>query len=56
MSDRPAPTPCIHVCEMDAEGLCRGCHRTAAEICRWPGALGGGAFGQPPAGQEPGSR
>ncbi|MBI3132405.1 MAG: DUF1289 domain-containing protein [Acidobacteria bacterium] len=37
----PRPTPCIHVCEMDEEGLCKGCHRSAAEICRWPGSLGG---------------
>jgi hypothetical protein len=54
--DRPTPTPCIHVCELDAQGVCTGCHRTAAEICRWPGALGGGTLGNPPAGQVPPSR
>lgn len=38
MEPRPAPMPCIHVCELDPEnGLCKGCHRTAAEICAWPG-------------------
>ncbi|HEU4951899.1 MAG TPA: DUF1289 domain-containing protein [Holophagaceae bacterium] len=45
---RPAPTACIHVCELDpASGLCRGCHRTAEAICAWPGgsALGGSVFG-----------
>ncbi len=45
MEDRLRPTPCIHVCVMDeATGLCRGCHRSAAEICRWPGGLGGSVF------------
>jgi len=35
---RAEPTPCIHVCELDpGTGLCRGCHRTAEEICAWPG-------------------
>lgn len=35
---RPEPTPCIHVCELDAQSrLCRGCHRSAEEICAWPG-------------------
>jgi len=29
-------SPCTRVCEVDAEsGLCRGCHRTMAEISRW---------------------
>jgi predicted Fe-S protein YdhL (DUF1289 family) len=36
---RPILTPCIGVCEIDAEGLCRGCHRTLDEIARWS-ALG----------------
>lgn len=35
----PAPravlSPCIGVCEVDACGLCRGCHRTLAEIAAW---------------------
>lgn len=43
---RPRPTPCIHVCEMDvASDLCRGCHRTAEEICAWPGSGTGSTFG-----------
>lgn len=42
---RPQPTPCIHVCELDpANGLCLGCHRTADEICAWPGDPGRSAF------------
>jgi len=28
-------SPCIGVCELDDEGLCRGCHRSSAEIARW---------------------
>jgi uncharacterized protein len=28
-------SPCIGVCELDAEGLCRGCHRSSGEIARW---------------------
>ncbi|MBS1767146.1 MAG: DUF1289 domain-containing protein [Acidobacteria bacterium] len=52
MEPRLEPTPCVHVCELDAEnGLCKGCHRTAEAICRWPGAGmsvfgGGGSWGR----------
>ena len=29
-------SPCIKICVLDAErGLCRGCHRTLAEISCW---------------------
>lgn len=38
MDPRPEPTACIHVCELNAQtGLCLGCHRSADEICAWPG-------------------
>jgi predicted Fe-S protein YdhL (DUF1289 family) len=31
------PSPCIGVCRLDeANGLCAGCLRTAAEIAAWP--------------------
>ncbi len=30
-------SPCIKVCELDGEGVCIGCLRTAAEIAAWPG-------------------
>lgn len=33
---RAVLSPCIGVCELDDNGLCRGCHRTGAEIARWP--------------------
>jgi len=28
-------TPCIGICTLDADGLCEGCHRSAAEIGAW---------------------
>jgi uncharacterized protein len=38
----PVETPCIKLCEMDAQtGLCRGCARTLDEIARW-GTMGAG--------------
>ena len=30
------PSPCVSVCELDGEGVCIGCLRTAAEIAAWP--------------------
>lgn len=30
------PSPCINVCELDGEGMCMGCFRTADEIAAWP--------------------
>lgn len=49
------PTPCIHVCELDEVGLCKGCHRSAAEIARWPGSLASGSLFQAlPAPTDPG--
>ena len=36
MPDDPAPpSPCINVCVLEADGLCRGCLRTGDEIARW---------------------
>jgi predicted Fe-S protein YdhL (DUF1289 family) len=28
-------SPCIGICALAADGLCEGCHRSAAEIARW---------------------
>jgi predicted Fe-S protein YdhL (DUF1289 family) len=28
-------TPCIGVCNLDADGVCEGCHRTRGEIAAW---------------------
>lgn len=34
----PVPSPCINVCEMGHDGLCRGCMRTIDEIVNWGSA------------------
>jgi hypothetical protein len=31
----PVPSPCISVCEMGPDGLCKGCLRTIEEIVEW---------------------
>lgn len=28
-------SPCIGICSLSSDGLCEGCHRSAAEIARW---------------------
>jgi uncharacterized protein len=33
-----APSPCIDICRLDAQGLCVGCRRTLGEITEWPSA------------------
>lgn len=35
MSYKAVLSPCIGICELDAQGLCRGCHRTVQEIAAW---------------------
>ncbi len=36
MSKRKSLSPCIKVCELDADGrVCVGCHRTLDEIGAW---------------------
>lgn len=32
---RAVLSPCIGVCALDNNGLCEGCHRSAAEIASW---------------------
>jgi predicted Fe-S protein YdhL (DUF1289 family) len=32
---KPILSPCVGLCELGADGLCRGCLRTASEIARW---------------------
>lgn len=34
-ANRPISTPCIGVCDLDADGLCLGCRRSGDEIARW---------------------
>lgn len=31
----PVPSPCISICEMGPDGLCKGCLRTIEEIREW---------------------
>lgn len=33
----PVLSPCIGLCEIAADGLCEGCHRSLGEIARWGG-------------------
>jgi len=33
---RAVLSPCVGICSLDEEGLCEGCHRSSAEIARWP--------------------
>ena len=28
-------SPCIGICNLGADGLCMGCHRTSGEIAQW---------------------
>ena len=34
-SFRAVLSPCVGICHLADNGLCEGCHRTAAEIARW---------------------
>ena len=34
-SFRAVLSPCVGVCALNDDGLCRGCLRTTAEIARW---------------------
>ena len=36
--DAAAASPCINICQLDAQGLCVGCRRTLEEIAEWSGA------------------
>ncbi len=29
------PSPCIKVCNVGSDGICRGCYRTLSEIAAW---------------------
>lgn len=37
-ADTHPSSPCIGVCQMQADGMCIGCRRTLDEICAWPSA------------------
>jgi uncharacterized protein len=36
--DAAAASPCINICQLDAQGLCTGCRRTLDEIAEWSSA------------------
>jgi predicted Fe-S protein YdhL (DUF1289 family) len=36
--DAAAASPCINICQLDAQGLCIGCRRTLDEIAEWSSA------------------
>lgn len=36
-SPNPVLSPCIGICEIAADGLCKGCHRSLDEIAGWGG-------------------
>ena len=41
MTDAPAsaiPSPCLRLCALDGDGMCRGCFRLLDEIAAWPSA------------------
>jgi uncharacterized protein len=38
MIEAAAPSPCVDICRLDAQGLCVGCRRTIDEISEWPRA------------------
>ena len=31
-------SPCIKVCKLDENNICKGCHRTTEEIAEWSSA------------------
>ncbi len=35
MSTREPSSPCINICSLDEQGLCRGCLRSLSEIGGW---------------------
>jgi predicted Fe-S protein YdhL (DUF1289 family) len=38
MIDAAPGSPCINICQLDAQGLCVGCRRTLDEIAEWSSA------------------
>jgi predicted Fe-S protein YdhL (DUF1289 family) len=41
LTNSPVSSPCIDVCQLDAQGLCIGCRRTIGEISEWSRASEG---------------
>ncbi len=35
MDERGPTSPCLNICTLDEQGVCRGCYRTLDEIAGW---------------------
>jgi predicted Fe-S protein YdhL (DUF1289 family) len=35
MDERGPSSPCLNICTLDGQGVCRGCFRTLEEIAGW---------------------
>ncbi len=35
MDERGPSSPCLNICTLDGQGVCRGCFRTLDEIAGW---------------------
>jgi predicted Fe-S protein YdhL (DUF1289 family) len=35
MDERGPSSPCLNICSLDEQGVCRGCYRSLAEIAGW---------------------
>jgi uncharacterized protein len=35
MDERGPSSPCLNICSLDGQGVCRGCYRSLAEIAEW---------------------
>jgi predicted Fe-S protein YdhL (DUF1289 family) len=37
MDERGPGSPCLNICSLDEQGVCRGCYRSLDEIAGWTG-------------------
>jgi predicted Fe-S protein YdhL (DUF1289 family) len=35
MDERGPGSPCLNICSLDEQGICRGCYRSLDEIAGW---------------------
>jgi len=35
MDERGPSSPCLNICSLDGQGICRGCFRSLEEIAGW---------------------
>jgi predicted Fe-S protein YdhL (DUF1289 family) len=36
MANEAVESPCVNVCELDSDFVCKGCGRTITEVLKWP--------------------